>query len=70
MSREPDPRLVAIWREIGDAIESGDIQGLFVVWEYADRGLPSGRACRTEDLDRLLAEVKDHAIRCKTRHMH
>lgn len=67
--RQPDPRLVEIWREIGEAIASGDIQGLFVVWEYGDRALPSGRACRTDDLERLLAEVRDHAIRCKTRHM-
>lgn len=70
MSRDPDPRLVEIWKEIGEAIASGDIQGLFVVWEYGDRDLPSGRACRTDDPDRLLAEVRDHAIRLKTKNLH
>lgn len=70
MPRQPDERLLAIWREIGEAIESGDIQGLFVVWEHAEGVPDTACACRTNDLDRLLEAVRHHAIRVKTRHMH
>ena len=69
MPRQRDDRLLAIWREIGEAIESGDIQGLFVVWE--SEGIPQhGCACRTADVVALLDEVKRQAIRVRTRELH
>ena len=68
MPRQADPTLVAMWREIGDAIASGDIQGIFVVWEYGEGTLRHGCTYRATDLDVLLREVREHAIRVRTRH--
>lgn len=67
MPREPDERLLAMWREIEDGIRSGEIQGLFAVWEY-DGPLPTGSACRAKDQGLLLQEVKRHALRAAARH--
>lgn len=69
MSRPPDERLLAMWHEIGEAIASGDIQGLFVVWEQ--EGPPThGCGCRTADVTALLEEVKRQAIRVRSRELH
>ena len=64
--RQPDPRLVEMWREIGEAIASGDIRSLFVVWEHDD-GTPSGMALRASDPTALLEQVRGHALRAKRR---
>ena len=68
MPRQADPTLVDMWRELADAIASGEIQGLFVVWEYGEGALKHGCAYRANDLDLLLQEVRNHAIRVRTRH--
>lgn len=65
--RQPDPRLVEMWREIGEAIASGDIQGFFVVWEHGDRDLPTGSAIRSADGAALLEHVRGHALRVRHR---
>jgi hypothetical protein len=67
MRRQPDPRLVEMWREIGESIQSGDIQGLFVVWEHGDRELPAGVAFRAVDPTALLEHVRSHALRVRHR---
>jgi hypothetical protein len=69
MHRDPDPRLVEMWRQIGEAIASGEIQGIFVVWEQ--EGQPThGCGCRSADPIALLEEVKRQAIRVRSRDLH
>jgi hypothetical protein len=67
--REPDPRLQKLWREIGEAIDAGEVQGLFVVWEQVSAPTHQS-AIRAKDPIALLDEVKRQAIRVRARELH
>lgn len=65
---KPDPRLAQLWREIGEAINTGDVQGVFVVYRYADiYSAEYGCAYRVEDLDDMLLQVRTEVTRIRCR---
>jgi hypothetical protein len=68
--KEADPRLVKIWEEIGEAIKSGDIDAVFVVWRNVE-GLPRfSCGTRTDDIDEMLLEVRSQCLRMRQKSTH
>lgn len=63
----PDTRLQALWADVGAAIDSGDVQGIFIT--YRDGNTPPNYGCAylSADLDDMLLQVRMDVTRIRSR---
>lgn len=64
---KPDPRLQALWADVGEAIDSGDVQGIFLVYRDGDEPPNYGLAYLSANLDDMLLQVRLDVTRVRGR---
>lgn len=63
----PDRALQKLWAEVGEAIDSGEIRGVFVVMQFEGQMPAYDSALRSPDVDDLLLQVRSEWIKVRGR---